>query len=53
MDTLDFDLCPAFGPAVGLSRLQRLGRARALGLQPPALAGGEEGFGGSAWEGLL
>jgi len=53
MAVLDFDLCPAFGPAVGLSRLQRLGRARALGLNPPTLAGGESGLRGCAWEGLL
>ena len=53
MATMDFDLCPAFGPAVGLSRLQRLGRARALGLDPPALAGGEGSLRGCAWEGLL
>ena len=53
MAALDFDLCPAFGPAVGLSRQQRLGRARALGLDPPTLAGGEGILRGCAWEGLL
>ena len=53
MAVMDFDLCPAFGPAVGLSRLQRLGRARALGLDPPALAGGEGSLRGCAWEGML